>query len=286
MPIPDDQILYKMNGLGNQIVVMDLRGTGTTPDGRDAVAIGAMPGMHFDQLMVLQEPCTASTLSYVTIFNIDGSEAGACGNGTRCVAWLLAKETGKAQFNVETRAGILACEQKGPLRYTVDMGKPALGWADIPLSQPVTDTRHVEIDTAPLAANLPAHFSAVSMGNPHAIFVVSDVEEHELARTGPLLETHPLFPQKANISLVAVKSPTALTQKVWERGAGLTLACGSGACAALVATARAGLTERHAAVTLPGGTLEIDWRADDHVYMTGDVELEFTLSVTLASSAA
>jgi diaminopimelate epimerase len=286
MPIPDNQTLYKMNGLGNQIVVMDLRQTGATPDGQDAVAIGAMPGLHFDQLMVLQDARTANTLAYVTIFNIDGSEAGACGNGTRCVAWLLASETGKNRFNVETRAGVLACEQDGPLRYTVDMGKPALGWSEIPLSEHVADTRSVAIDTAALAANLPQHFSAVSMGNPHAIFVVADVEAHELARTGPVLETHPIFPQKANISLVAVKSRTALTQKVWERGAGLTLACGSGACAALVATARAGLTERRASVTLPGGTLEIDWRADDHVYMTGDVELEFSRAVVLAPTPA
>jgi diaminopimelate epimerase len=281
VPIPANQTVHKMNGLGNQIVVMDLRQTAMRANGGDAQKIGQMPGLHFDQLMVLENPRTLGTESYVTIFNIDGSEAGACGNGTRCVAWLIARETGKTAFTVETRAGLLACEQNAPMRYTVDMGKPQLDWAQIPLAGKVEDTRVIEIDTAPLAANLPSRFSAVSMGNPHAIFMVADVEAHDLARTGPRLETHPMFPEKANISLVAITSRQHIIQKVWERGAGLTLACGSGACAAVVATSRAGLTERRAAVTLPGGTLDIDWRADDHVYMTGDVELEFSRPITL-----
>jgi diaminopimelate epimerase len=286
-PLANRPVL-KMNGLGNAIVVLDLRGDGHVVTSEEARAIGRGQGLHFDQLMVLHDPRTAGTEAFVIIHNIDGSEAGACGNGTRCVAWALARENGRERFAVETRAGRLDCEALGDWRYSVDMGAPRLGWRDIPLASPVEDTRRVPLDTAALGAGLPADFAAVSMGNPHAVFFVADVEAHDLARNGPILERHPLFPEGANISLAAVTSAATLTQKVWERGAGLTLACGSGACAAAVAAHRRGLTGRQVAVTLPGGELAIDWRADNHVIMAGAVELEFetTLDPALFASLA
>jgi diaminopimelate epimerase len=269
--------VLKMNGLGNEIVVLDLRGSAHIVTADEARAIGRAPGLHFDQMMVLHDPVTTGTEAFVLIYNIDGSEAGACGNGTRCVAWVIAEATGREAFTVETRAGLLDCARKGPLSFSVDMGPPHLSWRDIPLSLPVEDTSRVRIETASLNANFPADFAAVSMGNPHAVFFVRDVEAHNLARTGPLLEVHEMFPQKANISLAAVTSPASLTLKVWERGAGLTRACGSGACAAVVAANRRGDTGRKVAVTLPGGVLYIHWRGDNHVIMTGPVELEARL---------
>jgi diaminopimelate epimerase len=278
----------KMNGLGNEIVVLDLRGNAHTVTADEARRIGRAPGLHFDQMMVLHDPRTAGTEAFVLIYNIDGSEAGACGNGTRCVAWLIAEATARDTFTVETRAGLLDCARKGPLSFSVDMGPPRLSWRDIPLGQPAEDTARVPLDTVFLDAAFPTDFAAVSMGNPHAVFFVSDVDAHDLARTGPLLEAHNMFPQKANISLAAVTSPASLNLKVWERGAGLTQACGSGACAAVVAANRRGDTGRKVAVTLPGGVLHIHWRGDNHVIMTGPVELEahMTLAAELFAEHA
>jgi diaminopimelate epimerase len=273
-PLANHSVL-KMNGLGNEIVVLDLRGSRHVVTAGEARAIGRGPGLHYDQMMVLHDARTPGTEAFVRIHNIDGTEAGACGNGTRCVAQVLAGETGRDRFTVETRAGVLDCARLGDWSYSVDMGKPRLGWWEIPISTPVVDTTRVALDTAFLQAAIPTDFTGVSMGNPHAVFFVSDVEAHDLARTGPLLEAHPMFPEKANISLAAVTSRSALTLKVWERGAGLTRACGSGACAAAVAAHRRGLAGRQVTVTLPGGDLLIDWRADDYVIMTGPVELEF-----------
>ncbi len=275
MSVLANHSVLKMNGLGNEIVVLDLRGSRHVVTAAEARAIGSGNGLHFDQMMVLHDARTPGTEGFVLIHNIDGTEAGACGNGTRCVAQVLSAQTGRDRFTVETRAGLLDCARLGPWSYSVDMGRPGLGWRDIPLSREVADTTQVLLDTAFLDADFPTDFGGVSMGNPHAVFFVGDVEAHALARTGPLLEVHPMFPQKANISLAAVTSREALVLKVWERGAGLTRACGSGACAAAVAAHRRGLTGRRVTVTLPGGDLLVDWRDDDHVIMTGPVELEF-----------
>jgi diaminopimelate epimerase len=264
----------KMNGLGNEIVVLDLRDAGHAVSAAEVRAIGRAPGLHFDQMMVLHRPRTAGTRAFVLIYNIDGTEAGACGNGARCVAWRLAQEDDASRFAIETRAGVLDCAKVGPLSYAVDMGEPRFGWRDIPLAHAVEDATHAPLDTAWLGVGLPSEFTGVSMGNPHAVFFVDDVDAHDLARTGPLLEAHPLFPEKANISLAAATSRSALTLRVWERGAGLTRACGSGACAAAVAAHRRGLTGRDVAVTLPGGDLQIAWRPDGRVVMTGPVEFE------------
>ena len=262
----------RMNGAGNKILTLDLRGGAPMPTPEEARAIHRAPGLDFDQLMVLSDPKRAGTLAFVRIVNNDGSEAGACGNGTRCVADRLARETGLAAMTIETAAGLIACERLGDWTYRVDMGAPRLGWREIPLAREVADTSRVAVE-------LPGGpdyglASVVNMGNPHAVFWVEDVASIPLETVGPRFETHPLFPDKANISFAEVEARDAVKLGVWERGVGATLACGSAACATLVAGARLALTGRKASIRLPGGELTIEWRADDHVLMTGPVEFE------------
>ncbi|MGH6812087.1 MAG: diaminopimelate epimerase [Methylocella sp.] len=265
-----------MNGLGNEIAVLDLRGSGLTVSGPEARAIGRGEGLAFDQLMVLHEPRSAKADAFMTIYNSDGSQAGACGNGTRCVAFILTRGTPRERLVLETATARLECRRKAETIFTVDMGRPRFAWKEIPLREPFHDTRNIELQIGPIDAPVLHTPSAVNMGNPHAIFWVDDIEAFDLARIGPLLENHPIFPEGANISLARVVSRERIALKVWERGAGLTRACGSAACAALVAAARKGLTEQRGIVSLPGGDLEIEWReSDGHVAMTGPVEFEF-----------
>jgi len=264
----------KMNGLGNEIVVVDLRGSRRVLDAGEARAIAARPASRFDQMMVLHDAKVAGTEAYVRIYNTDGSEAEACGNGMRCVAWRVAEKTGRKALKFETKAGVLDVAVEGIDRITVDMGKPRFGWRDIPLAEPFHDTRAIELQIGPIDKPILHSPSVVNVGNPHAVFWVTDVSAYDLGRIGPMLENHPIFPERANISLAHVASPTAITLRVWERGAGLTKACGSAACAATVCAARRKLTERAVTVTLPGGPLHIEWRADDRILMTGPVELE------------
>jgi len=264
----------KMNGIGNEIVVVDLRGSRRVLEAGEARAIAARPVSRFDQMMVLHDPKVAGTEAYVRIYNADGSEAEACGNGMRCIGWLAANETGRKALKFETRAGVLDVSVHGIDRITVDMGSPRFGWRDIPLAEAFHDTRTIELQIGPIDKPILHSPSAVNVGNPHAVFWVADVNAYDLARIGPMLENHPIFPERANISLAHVTSPTAITLRVWERGAGLTRACGSAACAATVCAARKKLTERAVTVTLPGGRLGIEWRADDRILMTGAVELE------------
>jgi diaminopimelate epimerase len=274
----------KMNGIGNKIVVLDLRGAGVAASGTDARAIHRQPGLGFDQLMVVADPRRPDADVFVTIFNNDGSESGACGNGARCVAYRLMRESDARILHMETRAGVLECRREGEFVFSVDMGPPRFGWRDIPLRDAVEDTTVVAL--APLAG-VPAALvspSFVSMGNPHAIFWVDDVGLYDLKVIGPLLENHPIFAEKANISLAQIVTTDHIRLSVWERGAGLTKACGSAACAALVAAARKGLADRKARISLPGGDLVIDWRGkDDHVLMTGPVELEFETKLRAAA---
>jgi diaminopimelate epimerase len=267
----------KMNGLGNEIVVVDLRRQGGMISAAEARAAAQPEGAPYDQLMALHAPRLAGTDAYVRIYNNDGSEAGACGNGMRCVADLLFKETGKAALTCETKAGLINCwKGEVPLVSTVDMGKPRFAWNEIPLSEEFRDTRAIELQIGPIDRPLLHSPSVVNMGNPHAIFWVDDVHAYDLGKIGPLLENHPMFPERANISLAAVKSREHIVIRTWERGAGLTKACGSAACAVAVAAARLRRTGRTVTVTLPGGDLLIDWRErDDHVLMTGPVEYEY-----------
>jgi diaminopimelate epimerase len=265
---------WKMNGAGNAIVVVDLRASGHVVTAAEARAIAAHPASAFDQLMVLHAPRTPGTEAFIRIYNSDGSEAGACGNGTRCVAWVLTEGTDRTDLIVETRAGLLACRRLGPQAFSVDMGEPKFGWRDIPLAEEFRDTRAIELQIGPIDAPILHSPSVVSMGNPHAIFWVDDPYAYDLPKIGPMLENHPIFPDRANISLAAVKAPDHIVLWVWERGAGITRACGSAACAALVSAARTRRTGRSARVTLPGGDLFVEWRDDNHVIMTGPTELE------------
>ncbi len=272
----------KMNGLGNEIVVVDLRGSSKVFTGPEVAAIAANRTSRFDQMMVLHAPTTPDTLSYVRIYNADGSEAGACGNGMRCVGWLLAQALGRGQFKVETRAGVLDTVVRDQSSITVDMGEPKFDWQDIPLAEEFRDTRAIELQIGPIDNPVLHSPSVVNVGNPHAIFWVDSIETYDLARLGPMLENHPIFPERANISLAHVTSPTTITVRTWERGAGLTQACGSAACAAAVSAARKRLTGREVDVTLPGGTLSIAWAADNHILMTGPVAFEYEGSIDVA----
>jgi len=266
----------KMNGLGNEIVVVDMRSQPAAISAEDARAAAQPKGAPYDQLMALYPPRTADTDAFVRIFNNDGSQAGACGNGMRCLAALLAKETGKETAAFETAAGVLQCWRETTGLFTVDMGKPRFGWKDIPLAEEFHDTRAIELQIGPIDKPVLHSPSVVSMGNPHAIFWVDDVNAYDLGKIGPLLEHHPIFPERANITLCAVQSRDHIVIRTWERGAGLTKACGSAACAAAVAAARLRRTHRKVKVTLPGGDLMIEWReSDDHVLMTGPVTYEF-----------
>jgi diaminopimelate epimerase len=264
----------KMNGLGNEIVMLDLRGRQHALPPAAVRAIAERPQSKFDQLMVLRDRRTAGTEAYVEIYNADGSEAEACGNGMRCVGWVVAQQTGRPTLKFETKAGVLDVSVAAIDRITVDMGMPKFGWRDIPLAEPFHDTRTIELQIGPIDKPVLHSPSAVNVGNPHVVFWVGDVNVADLGRLGPLLENHPLFPERANVSLAQVQGPSAIRLRTWERGAGLTKACGSAACAATVCAARKGLTGRQATVTLPGGPLHIEWRADDHIMMTGPVEIE------------
>jgi len=264
----------KMNGLGNEIVILDLRGTDLSVTGAQVRAIGRGDGLAFDQLMVLFDPRSKGTEAFMKIYNIDGTEAGACGNGTRCVAWLLLKGTDRDRLVLETAAARLTCQRKGEVSFAVDMGQPRFAWNEIPLREAVPDTSKLDLEL-PSTGALPAA-ALVNMGNPHAVFFLPPQNTYDLAKLGPLLEYHPLFPDRANISFAEVKSPDHIILNVWERGAGLTKACGSAACATLVAAVRQGLAARAARITLPGGDLRIHWReADNEVEMTGPVAFEY-----------
>ena len=266
----------KMNGLGNEIIVADMRGRVDRVAAEAAIALNADPATRFDQIMAIHDPRTPGTAHYVEIINSDGSRAQACGNGMRCVVQALTAETGLRHFVFETVAGILTGDENADGLITVDMGKPRLGWQEIPLSEPFADTTRIELQVGPVDAPVLHSPSVASMGNPHATFwVADDVWTYALDRFGPMLEHHPLFPERCNISIAQVVARDHIILRTWERGAGLTRACGTAACAALVNAARTGRTGRKATVTLPGGDLVIEWRADDHVLLTGPAEREF-----------
>jgi diaminopimelate epimerase len=273
-PIP----FFKMNGLGNDFVVVDAR-AGKVPLTRELIrrVANRETGIGCDQFIRIEPPARPGSDAFMRIWNADGGEVDACGNATRCVAWGLLEESGDDETVIDTNAGPLRCRRgPEPMTITVDMGRPRFGWEEIPLAERFPDTRMIELQVGPIDAPVLHSPSAVNVGNPHAIFWVDDVEAHDLARFGPLLENHPVFPERANISLAHVTAPDAITLKVWERGVGLTRACGTAACAAAVAAARKKLTGRRVTVTLPGGDLLIEWReVDDHILMTGPVEMEF-----------
>jgi len=283
-----DRDFVKMNGLGNEIVIVDLRRTPgpITP----AEARAAARCEPYDQLMVLY-PAEGGADAAIRIFNNDGSEAGACGNGVRCVAALIGEQTSRSDLKFATPAGMLACWRERNGLFTVDMGPPRLRWDEIPLAREMPDTRAIDLSLELPDGTWLRAPSAVSMGNPHAIFWVDDPQAYDLTTIGPRLEHDPLFPERANITLAATPARDSVVIRTWERGAGLTKACGSAACAAAVAAVRLGRTRRLVTVTLPGGDLGIEWRAeDDHVLMTGPTEYEhkgrFDAALFAAAGAA
>ncbi|GAB4064853.1 diaminopimelate epimerase [Ancylobacter sonchi] len=275
-----DRPFVKMNGLGNEIVVLDLRDEPVPVPPAEARALARPEVLPFDQIMALYPAAVPGIDAYVRIINADGSEAGACGNGTRCIALYEHGRTGRSHIRFESVAGLLDCNVAAS-GITVDMGPPRFGWADIPLAGPVADTRAIDIQAGPAEAPVLAGPAVANVGNPHAVFFVPDAAAIDLGRYGPELEHHPAFPDRANISVAQVLAPDRILLKVWERGAGLTRACGSAACATAVCAVRLGLTGRRVTVTLPGGDLTIEWReADDHILMTGPAELEFSGRLT------
>ncbi len=265
----------KMHGLGNDFVVLDARTRplDLTPARRRAIA-DRRTGVGCDQLIVLEPPTDRAADVFMRIYNPDGGEAGACGNATRCVAHVVMGERRSDAVVVQTVAGLLDSEKAGmganglPV-VSVDMGAARLDWRDIPVSE-ACDTLHLPLALGPVADPV-----GTSMGNPHATFFVEDLAAIPVSMLGPQLETHKLFPERANIGFAQIIGENRIRLKVWERGAGLTLACGSGACAALVAAARRGLTGRKADVIVDGGSLTIEWQRDGHVMMTGDVAQSF-----------
>ena len=267
----------KMHGLGNDFVVVDGR---EKPLDLDEARVRAIADRHkgvgFDQLIVLETPPDPAADVFFRFLNSDGSEAGACGNGTRCVADLVMREKQRSDLRIQTIAGDLAATRDKNGRVAVDMGPARLEWQEIPLAHGV-DTLHVPLGAGPLSDPV-----ATSMGNPHATFFVPDIASVDLASLGPGLEHHPIFPQRANIGVAQMLDGGTLRLRVWERGAGITLACGSGACAATVAAVRRGLLAgRKARIVVDGSenaddTLDIEWLANGHVLMAGPVALSFT----------
>lgn len=261
----------KMNGLGNKIIVADMRQAAVNITSAAAIALAGNIDTAFDQIMAVHKATLFDTDYKIEIWNADGSMAQACGNGTRCVVeWLYAQKLGN-HFIFDTKGGVIEAQRQQTGLISVDMGIPRLNWQNIPVSREIADTNHVAFDVGPLK-----DACLVSMGNPHAIFFVgSDIQSLPLDTYGRILEHDPLFPERCNISIAEVTSSKSLTLRTWERGAGLTLACGTAACASLVAANRRGLTARHATITVPGGDLNILWRDDDHIIMTGPTEFEF-----------
>lgn len=257
----------KMHGLGNDFVILDSRGQGAVTTPALAKALGDRHrGVGFDQLAEIRSSDVADI--DLDFWNSDGSRAGACGNATRCVAALILEETGKDAITIRTERGILQAVRAGD-EVSVNMGPPVLDWQAIPLAQDVDQTR-LPLDGAPVA---------VGMGNPHAVFFVDDINAVDVAGWGVQVEHDPMFPQRTNVEFAEVRARDDIRMRVWERGTGITLACGSGACATAVAAVQRGLTDRKVRMEVDGGWLTLDWR-DDGVWMTGPTALVFRAELT------
>lgn len=264
----------KMNGLGNDFAVIDARASAVhlSPDATRRLA-DRRSGVGCDQVIVLETSRRGD--GFMRILNADGSEVGACGNATRCVAGLLSGELRRPDVAIETAAGLLASHVHADGTVTVDMGMPRFGWRDIPLARDAGNASAIDYRVATPTGVLEGP-SVVNVGNPHCIFWVGDLDAYDLAAIGPAVEHDPLFPERVNVSLAQVLSPNAVKLRVWERGVGLTQACGSAACATGVAAVQRGLTTRDVSMELPGGTLGIKWReTDGHILMTGPWSLDY-----------
>ncbi len=270
----------KMNGAGNDFVVVNALETPFTPTAEQARAIAdRATGQGCDQLIAI-EPSDRGD-AFMRVWNTDGGVVETCGNALRCVGQVLMQATGKNRVVIDTAAGPTVATRAADGQVTVDMGPPRLAWDEIPLAEEM-DTRGIELQVGPIDAPLVHTPGAVSMGNPHVVFFTDRLDDAFVRGTGSLIEHHPLFPEGVNVGFAHVLAPDHIRLRVWERGAGLTKACGTGACAALVACARRGLTGRSATVDVDGGRLFIDWdEATGHVFMTGPVEVERTGSLEL-----
>jgi len=267
----------KMHGLGNDFIVLDGRAKSPslTPEIARRLA-DRHTGIGCDQLIVIESPRAKNADAFMRILNADGSEVEACGNAVRCIGALIMDERGRDTAMIETLAGPVAITANAQ-GITADMGPARLNWDEIPLAREM-DTLSLAIEDGPLRR--PA---AVGMGNPHAVFFVDDAERVALADIGPRLEHHPFYPKRTNVEVVEIQGPAKLRVRVWERGAGITQACGTGACAALVGAHRRGLIGRAADIELDGGTLHVEWREDNHVLMTGPTTLAYTGDIDLAA---
>jgi diaminopimelate epimerase len=265
----------KMNGLGNDFVVVEARSQPFAPSEAEARAIAdRASGVGCDQLIAVEPSPRAD--AFMRIWNADGGEVEQCGNAARCVGWLLLEASGRDHASLDTPAGVLEVARAGERRVTIDMGAPRLDWRDIPLAEPM-DTRGVELQVGPIDNPVLHTPGCVSMGNPHVVFFVPDAETAPVREVGSMIEHHRLFPERTNVEFAQVKGRDRIRLRVWERGAGVTKACGTGACAAVVAACRRGLTGRRVTVEMDGGDLVVEWRASDsHVLMTGPVAVEFT----------
>lgn len=265
----------KMNGLGNDFVVVEARSAPFAPSEAEARAIASRDaGIGCDQLIAIEPSPNAD--AFMRIWNADGGAVEQCGNAARCVGWLLMEASGRDAAKLDTPAGLLEVTKAGAKRVTVDMGRPGLDWRDIPLAEPM-DTRGIELQVGPIDNPLLHTPGCVSMGNPHVVFFVKDAELAPVREVGSMIEHHRLFPERANVEFCEAKGRDRLRVRVWERGVGVTRACGTGACAALVAASRRNLCDRKATVEMDGGDLVVEWRrSDDHVLMTGPIEVEFT----------
>jgi diaminopimelate epimerase len=271
----------KMNGAGNDFVVVNALETPFAPTADRARAIAdRKTGQGCDQLIALEPSTTAD--AFMRVWNADGSVVETCGNALRCVGWMLLQSTGKDQVSIDTLGGPTTARRAADGRITVDMGAPRLDWEQIPLDEAM-DTRGIELQVGPIDAPVLHTPGAVSMGNPHVVFFMDHSPDDAFVRgTGSLIEHHPRFPEGVNVGFAHVLAPDRIRLRVWERGAGLTRACGTGACAALVAAARRGLTGRAAGIEVDGGELWIEWdEATGHVFMTGPVEVERTGTLTI-----
>jgi diaminopimelate epimerase len=260
----------KMHGLGNDFVVIDVRKHAIDlNEARTRHIADRRTGIGCDQLITIEPAKNRLADAFMRIRNADGSEVEACGNGARCIADLLMKESGRDHVVIETVVGLLDAESAGEGRVSIDMGLARLDWREIPLAKAM-DTLHVDVALGPLKDGV-----GVNIGNPHVVFFVPDAEAIDIAALGPVLERHPLFSERANIEAVSLIGPDKLRMRVWERGVGVTRACGTGACATVVAAARRKLTGRQAEVVLDGGNLLVEWLPDNHVRMTGPVATSF-----------
>lgn len=276
-------IARKMNGAGNRFILIDVRGqAGLLEIGVETVRRWARQHA-FDQLLALEDSDTGD--AFMRIWNADGDQVGACGNGTRAAGWVLLQESRADTVAIATAGGLLFARNAGEMQVSVDMGQPRLSWQNIPLSRELdTVEMHVSFEADGIVIERPG---AVNMGNPHAVFFIRDVESFPVERLGPEVELDPVFPEKVNASFAQIYDRSHIRLRVWERGVGITAACGTAACATLIAAHRRGLAERQASIMADGGELIIEWReSDNHVIMTGPVEDEGEIHLTMTDTGS